>query len=101
MDLAAPALWLLVGDAVALAVEESRFEMVEKTGRLTSSQRPVELEVKQHESVPFTVLPRQKLQRPIKLSPNPQSSGSLDSPVMQLPLIELAGKAQLVKSARS
>ena len=90
-----------MGDAVEVAVEESKFEMVEKTGKVTSSQRPVAFEVKQHESVPLTVLERQKLQRPCKLPPNPQSSGSLAVPEMQLPLIELAGKAQFVKSARS
>lgn len=75
--------------------------MVEKTGSATSSQRPVALEVKQHESVPFSVLPRQKLHKPMRLSPNPQSWGSFASPMTQFPLIEFAGNAQFVKSARS
>ena len=90
-----------MGEDVGLVVEEKRFEIVENTGRVTSWHRPVALEVRQHESVPLTVLSRQKLHKPVRLSPNPQSSGSFDSPDIQLPLIELAGKAQLVKSARS
>lgn len=101
LEAAAPALALLVGEEVGLAVEESRPDIVEKTGRVTSWHRPWALEVKQQESVPFSVLDRQKLQRLIKLSPNPQLLGSFVSPEMQLPLIELAGKAQLVKSALS
>ena len=76
-----------------------RFGMEEKTGRLTSWQRPVAFEVRQQESVPFCVLARQKLQRPGRLAPKPQLSGSFASPGMQLPLSELAGNAQLVKSA--
>ncbi len=101
LEPAAPAVELLVGDEVGVAVDESRPEMVEKTGRATFWQRPSALDVKQQESVAFSVLARQKLQRPIRLSPKPQLPGSLDSPAIQLPLIELAGRAQLVKSARS
>jgi hypothetical protein len=33
------------------------------------------------------------------LLPNPQLSGSLSAPAMQVPLKEFAGKAQFVKSA--
>jgi hypothetical protein len=44
---------------VEVAVEERRLEMVEKTGSVTSWQRPVELDVTQHESVAFSVLARQ------------------------------------------
>ena len=36
-----------------LVVEDKRFEIVEKTGRVTSWQRPVEFEVRQQESVPL------------------------------------------------
>lgn len=59
-----------VGDEPALlvVVVEKRLAIVEKTGRVTSWQRPVELEVTQQESVPFSVLERQKLHNPMRLS---------------------------------
>ena len=71
------------------------------TGSLTFLQRDVEFEVTQHESVSFSVLSRQKLQRPMRLDPKPQLLGSFSAPLTQLPLSEFAGSAQSVKSARS
>lgn len=68
----------------------------EKTGSLTSSQILVALDVRQHESVAFVVLARQKSHSPIRLSRNPQKSGSFSSPVMQLPDIDCAGRPQFV-----
>lgn len=38
-------------------------------------------------------------QKPMVLFPNPQLSGSLAAPSMQLPVNEFAGNAQFVKSA--
>lgn len=90
-----------MGDELGDVVVGKRLGIDEKTGRLTSWQRPVALEVKQHESVPFSVLERQKLQRPTRFELKPQSVGSFSSPGMQLPLNELPGNAQLVKSALS
>lgn len=55
----APALALLVGDEVGSAVEEKTSAIEEKTGSVTSWQRPSAFEVKQHESVAFSVLARQ------------------------------------------
>ncbi len=55
----APALALLVGEEVGLAVEEKTSAIEEKTGSVTSWQRPSASEVKQHESVAFSVLARQ------------------------------------------
>ena len=75
--------------------------MAENTGSLTFLQRLVEFEVTQHESVSFSVLSRQKLQSPIILDPKPQLVGSFSAPLIQFPLSEFAGSAQLVKSARS
>lgn len=55
-----PAPPVLVADDVALAlVEEKTSAMEEKTGRVTSWHRPCALDVKQHESVAFSVLARQ------------------------------------------
>lgn len=89
-----------VGDA-PVWVDVKMSAMEEKTGRVTSWQRPVELDVKQHESVEFSPLLRQKSHNPAKLLAKPQSFGSLADPSMQVVVKELAGKAQLVKSARS
>jgi len=54
-----PALALLVGEEVGLAVEEKTSAIDEKTGSVTSWQRPSAFDVKQHESVAFSVLARQ------------------------------------------
>jgi hypothetical protein len=59
--------------AVLLAVPDdvdedvgNKLGMDEKTGRSTFSHRPVAFEVRQHESVPFSGLPRQKSHRPAR-----------------------------------
>lgn len=70
-----------------------------KVGKVTPSQRPVTLELMQHESVAFGELAAQYLQSPCKFVENPQFCASFSLPVMHRGLSESAGSAQLVKSA--
>jgi len=58
-DAPAPALALLLGEEVAVAVEVKTSAIEEKTGKSTFWHRPSVFDVKQHESVAFWVLSRQ------------------------------------------
>jgi hypothetical protein len=69
-------------------------------GSSTPVQRDSTRELTQHELVEFTLLSAQKEQRPCRLDSKPHSSGSFCTASMQLPLSELAGNEQRVKSAR-
>ena len=59
LDAPVPALALLLGEEVGLAVEVKTSAIEEKTGKVTSWHRPSAFDVKQHESVAFSVLDRQ------------------------------------------
>jgi len=69
-------------------------------GKWTFVHRDSARALAQHESVPFGELFAQYEQSPAKFERYPQSFGSFKTPVIQVPLSESAGKAQLVKSAR-
>ena len=69
-------------------------------GSSTPAQRDSTRELTQHELVELTRLSAQKEQRPCRLDSKPHSSGSFCTASMQLPLSELAGSEQRVKSAR-
>lgn len=66
----------------------------------TPSQREVALALTQHVSVELGELEAQYVQRPIVLDEKPQFFDSLSDPLTQLPLRELDGDEQTVKSAR-
>lgn len=70
------------------------------TGSVTPLQRVVVSEKTQQESVAFGELAEQYEQRPARFVVKPQSSGWFATASMQLPVMELAGRAQFVKSAR-
>jgi hypothetical protein len=66
----------------------------------TPWQRVEVLEKTQHESVALGELAAQYEHRPDRLLLKPQLLPSLSTPAMHVPVMEFAGKAQLVKSAR-
>lgn len=70
-------------------------------GKSTPLQRPVTFELMQHESVELKVLVAQNVHSPTKFFPKPHSCGSLSCARMHVPDNESAGRAQLVKSART
>ena len=84
---------------VELVDEGNKAGIVGEDGSVTREQRLVTFEPMQHESVALGELVAQKSHRDCKFEENPQLFGSLSSPVIQEPLREFAGKAQLVKSA--
>ena len=69
-------------------------------GRTTPGHLLVTLDPSQHESVALGELAEQYAHRPCRFDEYPQLLGSFCSPVIQPPLSELLGSAQLVKSAR-
>ena len=69
-------------------------------GNVTSLQRVVVSEKTQHESVAFRELVEQYAQRLPRFDVKPQLFGWFSTASMQDPVSALAGRAQLVKSAR-
>lgn len=69
-------------------------------GRVTPWQRCSVLEKTQQESVEFADPAAQYEHRPPRLEAKPQFSRSFTSPGMHEPASDLAGRAQLVRSAR-
>lgn len=103
-DLLVVSVGLDVGEVVGVDVEdeENRGAMddVAMTGKTTPEHLVSVFEKTQQESVAFGELDAQYPQSPLILSAKPQLVGSFVTPSMQVPVSELAGRAQFVKSAR-